>query len=222
MTVSSCLEAVLRAAGDRKALLPFLESLTHALLAGGALFAVELVDEPLGRFPSGPPVALGHVRVDVFELDLAGDRAVGSKRDLARERATELARGDRPLPAVDVRDRQQPGAGAAGVLPGNQVPQQPAEVQTEDLLARRAGVGAAQIVGEQRILRPVWVHPFEDLDRVDDRGDYAPALGPPAVTLAFDQLAAQPPPDHPEAVVQWFDAARSDFDDLRWSAASRP
>jgi hypothetical protein len=38
---------VLRAAGDRSALLPFFESLTHALLAGGALFAVELVDEPL-------------------------------------------------------------------------------------------------------------------------------------------------------------------------------
>jgi hypothetical protein len=42
------LETVLRAACDRKTVLPFLESLTHALLAGGALFAVELVDEPLG------------------------------------------------------------------------------------------------------------------------------------------------------------------------------
>ncbi len=111
----------MRAAGDREALLPFVESLADALLARGALLAVKLVDEPLRGFPGGPPVALGDVCVDVFELDLAGDRAVRAKRDLARERATELSRGDRPLAAVDVRDRREPGAGAAGVLPGDQV-----------------------------------------------------------------------------------------------------
>ena len=52
--VELLLEAVLRAAGDREALLPLVESLTYAELAGGALLAVELVDEPLGRSPAGP------------------------------------------------------------------------------------------------------------------------------------------------------------------------
>jgi len=68
--------------------------------------------------------------MDVFELDLAGDRAVRAKRDLAREGAVELARGDRPGAPVDVRDGRKPGPGSVSVLPGDQVAQQRRDADT--------------------------------------------------------------------------------------------
>jgi hypothetical protein len=91
------------------------------LFACGAFLAAELFDDSLGGLASGPPVPFGDGSSDVFELDFAGDRAVGAKRDLAREGAAELPGGDRPRTPVDVRDRREPSPRAVGVLPCDQV-----------------------------------------------------------------------------------------------------